>query len=152
MNTRKNLFPIIIIIIVVIVVGGIVYLAVKPKNAQASQYDELAKCITAKGAKLYGASWCSHCQNQKKAFGTSQQYLPYVECSTSDGQSQTQVCKDKKIDSYPTWEFADGSREPGEMSLKNLAAKTGCSLPSTNANTNSTTNSAPSTNSSTNSN
>ncbi len=151
MNTRKNLFPIILVIVIVLVVGGIVYFAVKPKSAQAGQYDELAKCITAKGAKFYGAFWCSHCENQKKAFGTSQQYLPYVECSTADGQSQLQICKDKNIDGYPTWEFADGSRVPGEMSLKDLAAKTGCSLPSTNANTNPTANTATVTNGNTNS-
>jgi hypothetical protein len=40
-----------------------------------------------------------------------------------------QICKDKKIESYPTWEFADGSRLNGEITLQQLADKTSCLLP-----------------------
>ena len=62
-------------------------------------------------------------------FGSSKDLLPYVECSTPDGNEQVQICKDKKIEGYPTWEFADGSRLPGELSLQTLSEKTGCELP-----------------------
>ena len=30
---------------------------------------------------MYGAYWCPHCQAQKKVFGESFQYVPYVECT-----------------------------------------------------------------------
>ena len=98
------------------------------------KYDNFATCLEDKGAVFYGAFWCSHCQAQKKLFGSSQKLLPYIECSTIDGQSQTQACIDKKISSYPTWEFTDGSRLNGEIPLAQLAEKTSCenSLPQPN--------------------
>ena len=88
-----------------------------------------------KGAIFYGAFWCPHCVAQKKAFGSSAKLLPYVECSTADGQGQTQVCKDKKIEGYPTWELKDGTRIPDDspdgagVKLETLAEKTSCVLP-----------------------
>ena len=40
-----------------------------------------------------------------------------------------QICIDKKVEGYPTWEFADGSRKSGEVPLAELSQKTGCPLP-----------------------
>ncbi len=95
----------------------------------ATDYDAFATCLADKGAVFYGAFWCPHCQNQKKMFGKSAKVLPYVECSTADATAQTQACIDKKISGYPTWEFADGSRLNGEISMAKLAEKTSCPLP-----------------------
>ena len=93
------------------------------------KYDAFATCLKDKGAIFYGAFWCPHCQAQKKLFGTSSNLLPYVECSTADGQSQTKICIDKKVVSYPTWEFVDGTILSGEIPLSQLAEKTSCELP-----------------------
>ena len=93
------------------------------------KYDEFAICLKDKGAIFYGAFWCPHCQAQKKLFGSSTKLLPYVECSTADGNAQTQICIDKNVESYPTWEFADGTRLNGEIPLTQLAEKTACVLP-----------------------
>ncbi len=93
------------------------------------KYDDFARCINNSGAKFYGAFWCSHCQNQKRAFGKSAKYIPYVECSTPDGQGQLSVCKDAGVQSYPTWQYPDGTRESGEVSFERLAEKTSCALP-----------------------
>jgi len=95
----------------------------------ASNLEPFAQCLKDKGATFYGAFWCPHCQKQKAMFGSAVKLLPYVECSTPDGKAQLQACIDKKIDNYPTWEFADGSRLTGEVALTSLAEKTGCSLP-----------------------
>ena len=94
----------------------------------SGQLDEFAQCLADKDAVFYGAFWCPHCQAQKRMFGNSAKLLPYIECSTPDGQSQLQACIDKEIQSYPTWEFADGSRLTGEVPLAQLAEKTGCEL------------------------
>lgn len=94
----------------------------------ASALDGFASCLEEKGATFYGAFWCPHCQNQKKMFGSSARHLPYVECSTPDGRGQLGICKEKNIEGYPTWEFADGSRAGGELSLQTLRDKTGCAL------------------------
>lgn len=68
----------------------------------------LAKCLKAKGAKFYGASWCPHCNNQKKAFGSAASDLPYVECSEGGTRNQRQECTDAGVKGYPTWKFANG--------------------------------------------
>ncbi|OHA71359.1 MAG: hypothetical protein A3F15_02975 [Candidatus Wildermuthbacteria bacterium RIFCSPHIGHO2_12_FULL_40_12] len=112
----------------ILIIAGIFFL-IAQKNREPGELDEFAICLKDKGAVFYGAFWCSHCQNQKKFFGNSARLLPYVECSTPDGRGQLQVCRGKNIEGYPTWEFADGNRESGEIPLTLLAEKTGCSLP-----------------------
>lgn len=116
---------IIFIVLVVIIVGGLGLYA----NSQPGKLDDFAQCLENKGAKFYGAFWCAHCQDQKKAFGSSKQYIPYIECSTPDGTKQEQVCKDAGIEGYPTWTFADGSSLSGNQPLEVLASKTQCLLP-----------------------
>jgi hypothetical protein len=91
--------------------------------------DEFAQCLTDSGAIFYGAYWCSHCNAQKREFGASAPLLPYVECATSDGDGQSQTCKEAGIEAYPTWVFPDGSRQEGRVPLTTLAEKTQCELP-----------------------
>ena len=67
-------------------------------------YDEFAKCLTQKGAVMYGAEWCPHCKDQKAAFGDSFKYINYVECPDN-----TQLCIDKGIQGYPTWIISSSS-------------------------------------------
>lgn len=90
-------------------------------------YSAVAQCITDSGATFYGAFWCPHCTAQKEAFGSAIKDINYVECSTPDGKSQTAICEQAEIQSYPTWEFADGSRLTGQQPIERLAAKSGCS-------------------------
>lgn len=113
------------IIVGVVVVGIVSFLVVE--GNKPGQYDNLAQCIAKSGAKFYGAWWCPHCQAQKKMFGKSVTYLPYVECQTADSK-QKQICIDAKIEGFPTWVFADQTRLTGEISLKTLAEKTNCPL------------------------
>jgi thiol-disulfide isomerase/thioredoxin len=124
MKNGVMLFWLGIIALVVIGVGASFYVGKQP-----GKLDALAQCLTDKGVVFYGAFWCPHCQKTKKMFGSSARLLPYVECSTPDGKDQTQICKDKKITSYPTWVFPDGSILNGEHTLQELAAKSGCALP-----------------------
>lgn len=114
-------------IIAVVALGGLYFLI--SANSEPGKLDQFAQCLKDKNAVFYGAFWCPHCQNQKTMFGKSQKLLPYVECSTADGNGQLAECRAKNIQGYPTWEFADGSRETGEVALQKLADKTGCELP-----------------------
>ena len=94
----------------------------------SGKYDNFAMCLNQKGIKMYGASWCPHCQEQKKIFESSQKYLNYVECSTTDGKGQTDICKNNQITSYPTWELSNGTKLVGTYSFEKLAEISGCSL------------------------
>ncbi|MEM4166489.1 MAG: hypothetical protein QW153_01170 [Candidatus Bilamarchaeaceae archaeon] len=86
--------------------------------------EEFAKCLTEKGAVLYGAYWCPHCRNQKELFGESIKYIKYVECQAPNG-GQTEECTKAGIDAYPTW-IINGKKYLGEKKLSELASLTGC--------------------------
>lgn len=119
---------IILVIVALVVVLGIAVFFSQKKSAPG-QYDAFATCLKDSGAKFYGAFWCPHCREQKAMFGSSVKLLPYIECSTPDGQSQTPACTEKGIKSYPTWIFADGTIGNGTLPLMDLASSTGCALP-----------------------
>lgn len=123
MSKETKVFFGIIISIIVVIAGALVINAKTP-----GKYDDFAQCITDSGAKFYGAYWCPHCQTQKQMFGKSAKKLPYVECAKNQSE-QTQVCIDQNVQSYPTWEFSDGSRVTGEQTFDELAAKTSCVAP-----------------------
>lgn len=128
---KKKTILIVVAVVIVLVLGGLVsYQSYKSAGpALSSELDGFATCLKDKGAVFYGAFWCPHCQATKKMFGASAKLLPYVECSTPDGERQTQECIDKGIKQYPTWVFADGSQLTGERQLSELAEKTSCELP-----------------------
>ncbi len=138
-NTTLKYFLIIAGVAILLAVG--LSFLNKDGGSGSTKYDALASCIAEKGAKFYGAFWCPHCAEQKKLFGASQKLLPYVECSTPDTTGQTPICIEKKIESYPTWEFADGKRQSAVLSPAKLAEITSCetSLPSDEQNASSTT-------------
>jgi flagellar basal body-associated protein FliL len=98
--------------------------------SKASTLDSFAKCLNAKGVRMYGAWWCPHCANQKEAFGYAFQYVNYTECG-EEGKphSVNDQCKQAGIKNFPTWQFADGSRTEGELPLADLSQKSGCRLP-----------------------
>lgn len=127
--TNAKIFILIIFILVLGVIATVMLRKGSNVPTGPGKYDTFATCLKDQGATFYGAFWCPHCQAQKKLFGSSVKFLPYVECSTADGSAQLQVCIDKNVTGYPTWEFADGSRLNGEIPLEQLAGKTNCELP-----------------------
>ncbi len=130
MKSNVKIFVSVIVLLVIGVVASVLMGAGNDgMSAGPGKYDQFAQCIADKGAKFYGAFWCPHCQTQKKLFGKSAKLLPYIECSTADGNGQLQICKDENIEGYPTWVFADGTQASGEQTFEQLAAKTSCELP-----------------------
>jgi glutaredoxin len=106
-------------------------LLVTTTNARAMTLASFGRCLKSKGATFYGASWCPHCRAQRDTLGDAMDYVRYVECSVDGGRGPAaSACKKADVDGYPTWTFADGSHAGGEQSLEELAAKTGCALPS----------------------
>ena len=122
-------FQWIVMIIIVIGVISLIRFLATPENATAGKYDVLAQCLRDKGVTMYGADWCPHCQNEKNAFGSSFDFIPYVECS-----ADPERCLSKKIDGYPTWIFSDGKRLIGEQGPKRLAEESECSMLNPNNN------------------
>ncbi len=94
------------------------------KKTDAGTLDEFAQCLSGKGAKMYGAYWCPHCQNEKSAFGNSFRFVDYVECTDRPND-----CIAAGINGYPTWIFPDGRKFEGEQGIEKLSVESGCTLP-----------------------
>ena len=117
---------IIIAVLIVAAFAAVIYLALRKRG---NRLDAFAKCVASKQAKMYGAYWCPHCADQKEMFGSSFQYVPYVECGVPGSREEGPLCKDAEIKHFPTWQFADGERQEGTLPLQSLGTKTGCGLP-----------------------
>lgn len=94
-----------------------------------SSYEaQLAQHLEATGGVMYGAYWCPHCADQKDMFQESADQLPYVECAADGDNPQPELCQQKGIQGYPTWEIS-GQLYPGVQSLDELADLSGFSPP-----------------------
>ena len=94
------------------------------------KYDSFAKCLATRNAKMYGLYWCPHCVDQKREFGASFHYVPYIECASQDDPHQlTAACKAAGVKLFPSWQFGADPPKEGVLSLEDLSQKTGCSLP-----------------------
>lgn len=125
-STTKLSIGFVVILVAIII---IIQFTGDDTSVEPGKYDTFAQCITASGAKMYGAYWCPHCQNQKEAFGDSWQYVDYVECDPRGDDADPEACEAAGITGYPTWIFGNGERRPGEVPFEELAFRTNCTLP-----------------------
>lgn len=125
MENDKLKLKIILIFCIVILFFAFLILNSAGKNKPAEgKLDDFAKCLAQKGITMYGADWCPHCQNEKKAFGSSFKFVPYIECP-----ADPKKCIDKGIEGYPTWILPSGKKLVGEQGLQKLSEESGCELP-----------------------
>ena len=82
---------------------------------------EFAKYLRDNGVVKYSAYWCPNCLNQAEYFGRqAYEELNVVECARDGKNSQTQLCIDKKIQGFPSWEI-NGKIILGLQTLKELS-------------------------------
>jgi hypothetical protein len=117
------------VLCVIVAIGLIMYYKNSVPKANP-KLDTFANCIADKGVKFYGAWWCPHCVDEKKAFGTSFKILEdrgvYVECANKD-QSTTQECLDAGISGFPTWKFPETNETIfGFATFPSIQERTGC--------------------------
>ncbi len=110
------------LVFVVVAATGIGWLLYSPTPTSGT-YDGFAQCLADKKFTMYGADWCPHCQNEKRAFGDSFRLIPYVQCP-----KEPQRCTAEKITGYPTWITGGGERLVGEQGLRKLSEASGCEL------------------------
>ena len=94
-------------------------------TTESSRYSiSLAKHLTKKGVVKYSAYWCPNCYDQAQLFG-KQAYkeLNVIECARDGKNSQTQLCINKNIKGFPSWEI-DGKIIIGVQELNDLAELT----------------------------
>jgi hypothetical protein len=121
---KKNIVPIVVVAVVVL---AVIILIVKPWQGTAAPptaLEAFGQCLASKNITMYGAAWCSHCQNEKRALGEGFKYVHYVECPDN-----VQLCVEKGVEGYPTWITADGTKLVGEQGIDGLSKATGCPAP-----------------------
>ncbi len=84
----------------------------------------LAKHLRQRGAVMYGAYNCPHCNTQKAQFGGASAYIDYIECNPSGENANPSLCFSKGIVHYPTWEI-NGNFYEGAKSLQELSQISG---------------------------
>lgn len=128
MNNTQKYIVIAMVVLILVFVGWGVSKAVQEKKPAADAV-ALAQCLASKKVTMYGAYWCSHCQNQKALFGDAFKYVPYVECTENE-----KLCTAKGVQGFPTWLVPDASGKEikleGEQSFAALAEASGCPLTS----------------------
>ena len=86
---------------------------------------EFAKFLRENGVIKYSAYWCPNCLNQGELFGKqAYEELNVVECSRDGKNSKTQLCIDKDIQGFPSWEI-NGKIIIGVRTLNELHKLTG---------------------------
>lgn len=114
-SSSKSKYYIIAGVIGVIILSVVAY-SIYSLNKPGS-YDDFAKCLTEKGAVMYGAmEWCKYTQAQKAMFGNSFKFVNYQEFQNLPGIRKT-----------PTW-VINGAWHENAQSFDKLAALTGCKL------------------------
>ena len=93
--------------------------AVTTKSSTSSL--RLAEHLTSAGVVMYSAYWCPHCHDQKQLFGEeATKALEIVECATDGQNNNAKLCREKKLEGFPSWEI-NQFIESGVKSLKELA-------------------------------
>ncbi|GIW92177.1 MAG: hypothetical protein KatS3mg110_0218 [Pirellulaceae bacterium] len=87
-----------------------------------------AKALSAAGVKFFGADWCPFCNQQKALFEDGARFLPFIEVTNPD-RTLNDVGVANNITAFPTWEFPDGSRATGVLSLDELSQRSGVPIP-----------------------
>ncbi len=91
-----------------------------------------AQALTAAGVKFYGAAWCPFCTEQKQLFEDGEQFLPFIEVTNPDRSLNT-IGQQNNITTFPTWEFPDGTRATGVLTLEELSTRSGVAIPTGDA-------------------
>jgi len=86
------------------------------------EYDDFTKCLTDKGAIIYGNDYCQYTAKQLNYFGKSEKYLDYVKCIEDQA-----LCDSKGVDITPTWEI-DGKMYESVQTFERLSSLTGCEI------------------------
>ncbi len=94
-------------------------------TSSSTQKVKFAKFLSENNFKMYSAYWCPHCHDQKQLFGVKAvKELTVIECAQDGKDNQYQLCRDKEIEGFPSWEI-NGEIYSGVKNLNELAIMTG---------------------------
>ena len=113
-------------VVILLVHANYVAPQAEPEGPEDPMVRALAEHLADQGAEFYGASWCPHCQEQKRLFGSSARRLPYIECSPAGPNApQAPSCNIAGVQSYPTWKIKGRTIVGQVLTLAQLADASG---------------------------
>ena len=95
------------------------------EGEEALDLVQFAKDLSTAGVKYFGAAWCSFCTQQAQLFEDGSEFLPFIEVTNPD-QTLNSVGTSENIETFPTWEFPDGTRATGVQTLETLSQRAVC--------------------------
>ncbi len=125
-SNRKEILKLVISLAAIAAAVGVWY--GRHQAGDVSIYDSFARCLTQKNTTMYGLYWCEHCAQQKEMFGNAFRYIKYEECGMKGGHAEVEKCKQSGLKNFPTWQFANGQRHEGVMTMVQLSQASGCPL------------------------
>lgn len=125
---KKTIIYTVLLVTALAVVVGLLWQLDQQAAPKRNAYADLARCLSEKDVKFYGAFWCPACAQQKALFEGSAKQLPYVECSLPNRQ-QNDLCTEAEITNYPVWEFNGNYRCSSVTGVEVLAHLADCALP-----------------------
>ena len=114
----KKYFLMIIVITALVIFSYTFYL----RSQKPGQYDDFTKCLTEKGAVVYGNDYCQYTAKQLNYFDKSKKYLNYVKCS-----EDKELCDSKGVKVTPTWEI-NGKMYEQVQNFEKLSELSGCKI------------------------
>ena len=87
-----------------------------------------AQLLRDAGVTFFGAAWCPACAQQKRLFEDGAPFLDFVEVTNPDRTLNARG-QAEGITAFPTWQFQDGSRQTGILSLETLSTASGIAIP-----------------------
>ena len=94
-------------------------------TSSSPQKIKFAKFLSDNNIKMFSAYWCPHCHDQKQLFGKKAvKELTIVECAKDGKDNQYELCREKEIQGFPSWEIK-GEIFSGVKDLNDLAIMTG---------------------------
>jgi hypothetical protein len=84
--------------------------------------EELAQCLQATGAVMYGSEACGWTQREMRLFGNSSSEVPFFDCRGNNRQN----CTKHDVGPYPEWQFTNGQKLVRSGNLEEIAEVSGC--------------------------
>ena len=116
---NKKKYVIFSLLILIIFFSSITFYSYEKRPGE---YNDFAKCLTEKGAIIYGNDYCQYTNIQLNFFGKSKEYLNYIKCADNE-----RLCNEKGVKTTPTWEINEKMYEQVQT-FETLSSITGCKI------------------------
>ncbi len=99
-----------------------------PEGEPAPDLVAFAKLLASAEVKLFAAAWDAESTIQRQLFGDGADDLFFIEVTDSEREFND-VAAAEEVDVLPTWEFQDGSRFEGRLSLEEISVRSEIDIP-----------------------